>query len=105
MEIADYDIKTAKALLTGKRFLYVGFMCHQVIEKNLKAYYIFNLGKIPPFTHSLSQLAKLNRLYTKFSTQQKDFLDTLEPLNIQARYPTSKVQLIKNLNENKCKQI
>ncbi|WP_330636719.1 HEPN domain-containing protein [Acutalibacter sp.] len=27
----------AKAMLETKRFLYVGFMCHQTIEKGLKA--------------------------------------------------------------------
>jgi len=33
IDIADYDIETAKAMLVSKRYLYVGFMCHQAIEK------------------------------------------------------------------------
>ena len=33
IELSDYDLETAKAMLDTKRFLYVGFMCHQVIEK------------------------------------------------------------------------
>jgi HEPN domain-containing protein len=37
LEIADYDLETAKAMLDTGRYLYVGFMCHQVIEKALKA--------------------------------------------------------------------
>jgi HEPN domain-containing protein len=37
-EIADYDLDTAEAMLATKRYLYVGFMCHQTIEKLLKAY-------------------------------------------------------------------
>lgn len=40
IELADYDLKTAKAMLDTKRFLYVGFMCHQVIEKTLKGYLV-----------------------------------------------------------------
>jgi hypothetical protein len=32
-DIAEYDLETARVMLQGKRFLYVGFMCHQVIEK------------------------------------------------------------------------
>ena len=40
IEIAEYDIETAKAMLVSKRFLYVGFMCHQAIEKTIKAYYL-----------------------------------------------------------------
>jgi HEPN domain-containing protein len=43
IEIADYDFETAKAMLASKRYLYVGFMCHQVIEKTIKAYYRENL--------------------------------------------------------------
>lgn len=28
IDIAEYDLETAKAMFTSKRFLYVGFMCH-----------------------------------------------------------------------------
>ena len=37
LELADYDLETARAMLQTGRYLYVGFMCHQVIEKALKA--------------------------------------------------------------------
>lgn len=33
VEMSDYDFDTAHAMLETQRFLYVGFMCHQVIEK------------------------------------------------------------------------
>ena len=39
LDLADYDLETAKAMLNSGRFLYVGFMCHQTIEKALKAMY------------------------------------------------------------------
>lgn len=35
-ELADYDIETAEVMYNGGRWLYVGFMCHLVIEKNNK---------------------------------------------------------------------
>lgn len=35
IELSDYDLETAQAMLETSRFLYVGFMCHQVIEKAL----------------------------------------------------------------------
>lgn len=35
-ELADYDIDTAEVMFTGGRWLYVGFMCHQVVEKQLR---------------------------------------------------------------------
>ena len=37
-DLSDYDLETAEALFLTKRYLYVGFMCHQTIEKIFKAY-------------------------------------------------------------------
>ena len=37
IEMSDYDLETADAMLVTGRYLYVGFMCHQIIEKILKA--------------------------------------------------------------------
>ena len=37
---ADYDLQTAQAMLETRRLLYVGFMCHQTIEKALKGVFI-----------------------------------------------------------------
>ena len=37
VEMSDYDIETADAMQATGRYLYVGFMCHQTIEKILKA--------------------------------------------------------------------
>jgi HEPN domain-containing protein len=39
LELSDYDFETAEAMLSSGRYLYVGFMCHQTIEKILKAYF------------------------------------------------------------------
>ena len=39
LDIAHYDLVSAKAMLASRRFLYVGFLCHQVAEKCLKAYF------------------------------------------------------------------
>ena len=43
LEMAEYDFETARIMLQGRRFLYVGFMCHQTIEKILKAVYVSKL--------------------------------------------------------------
>ncbi|MFO7788967.1 MAG: HEPN domain-containing protein [Bacteroidota bacterium] len=104
-EMSDYDIETAEAMLLSKRYLYVGFMCHQAIEKIFKAFYIKNKNKLQPYTHNLSYIAKKGEFYNLLSEQQKDLIDTLEPLNIEARYPSHKERLFKSLNENKCNQI
>jgi hypothetical protein len=33
LDLSDYDLETAEAMFKTKRWLYVGFMCHQTIEK------------------------------------------------------------------------
>ncbi|HHY97395.1 MAG TPA: HEPN domain-containing protein [Firmicutes bacterium] len=100
--MSDYDLETAEAMLSTSRLLYVGFMCHQAVEKALKGYYVFINRNDPPYTHNLSYLAKRSGLYDLLNEKQKDFLDTLEPLNIEARYPTYKAKLLQYLNLERC---
>lgn len=35
IDLSDYDLDTALAMHKSRRYLYVGFMCHQTIEKIL----------------------------------------------------------------------
>lgn len=105
IEISEYDLKTATAMFKTKRFLYVGFMCHQAIEKILKGHYVFIRSKTNPFSHNLTFLAKESGAYDLFSEEQKNFIDLLEPLNIEARYPTYKEKLIQALDKKKSKKI
>ena len=102
LELSEYDLRTADAMLETGRYLYVGFMCHQVVEKALKAYHAAHKELQPPYTHNLSRLATLSGLYESFTETQKDLLDTLEPLNIEARYPTHKQTLQQSLNHERC---
>jgi len=105
VEMADYDFDTANAMLETKRYLYVGFMCHQVIEKILKAYWSNILDEPPLKIHSLSRLAEQTGLDKDMTEEQLDFIDALEPLNIEARYPSYKERLMKSLNVERCKQL
>ncbi len=105
MQLSDYDMDTAKAMLKSKRYLYVGFMCNQAIEKIFKAYYVKVNSKQPPYTHKLIKLAEESNLYKIMSEKQRDFLDIISPLNIEARYPTQKQELLDVLNNKRCKNI
>lgn len=105
VEISDYDLDTAEAMLQTGRYLYVGFMCHQVIEKILKAYWSSVLEEPPLKIHHLSRLAKLSGLIDEMSESQLDFWDNMEPLNIEARYPSYKEKLSIMLSAEKCKEI
>ena len=98
-------METALAMQKCKRYLYVGFMCHQTIEKNFKAYFTYLKNEVVPFSHSLSYIAKKGGFYKDFSEDQKKFIDQVEPLNIEARYPSHKERLLKSLSNEKCQEI
>lgn len=86
-------------MLEGNRYLYVGFMCHQAVEKILKAYFVFKMGETPPYTHNLTKLSELSGIYSEMEDDKKSFLFSVQPLNIEARYPSYKEQLLKSLNK------
>ena len=105
VDIADYDYDTAKALMDSKRYLYVAFMCHQVIEKMLKAYWSKVLEEPPLKIHTLSKLAEKSGLLEQMSEEQLKFIDSMEPLNIEARYPDYKMSIQRRLTTGVCQHI
>ena len=105
-ELAEYDLVTAQAMLTAGRYLYVGFMCHQSIEKILKAAIVSAIpDETPPHIHNLRVLAKSAQLLEEMSSEQKTVLSMLMPMNIEARYPESKEALLVSLDLARCTQI
>ena len=104
LELAEYDLETARAMLQTGRYLYVGFMCHQVVEKALKAV-IAAKGEFPPKIHRLRRLAELGNVYDRMNNEQRSFLDMLEPLNLEGRYPGDINQLAAEFNPDRCVSI
>ena len=101
--LAEYDIETAGAMLRTGRFLYVGFMCHQAVEKMLKAaWQATHISEVPPRIHNLERLATEAGLLDDLSTRQRTLLVELEPLNVEARYPSHKTALLKKLTKRYC---
>jgi HEPN domain-containing protein len=103
--LCEYDLETAKAMQTSRRFLYVGFMSHQVVEKGLKALYIHLHHSFPPRIHALVELAKRTGVYENLTETQQALLDTLEPLNIECRYPAQRDLLLAALTESRCREL
>ena len=103
IELSDYDLETADAMLKTKRYLYVGFMCHQTIEKIFKAYYFKLKRETPPYIHKLISLARQGGFYDLLSEEQINFLLEIEPLNIEARYTEYKERLLGRLTPSYCK--
>jgi HEPN domain-containing protein len=101
IERVEYDLETAKAMLQTGRYLYVGFMCQQVIEKALKAV-IARGGVKPPRIHNLARLAELAGILEQMSEEQLSVLDSLEPMHIEGRYPGDSDHLARTLNTERC---
>jgi len=102
LDLARYDLRAAKAMLKAKQRLYVGFLCHLVIEKTLKAHWARVKKSTPPFTHDLSLLAERTGLLGAMDEKAMTVLDFLEPLHIEGRYPTEKARLLRMLTPAKC---
>ncbi len=82
---ADYDLETARHMLSTGRYIYVVFMCHLSLEKTLKAAVAEIIERIPPKTHDLIYLLKLTKL--SLSSRHIEFIGKLNNASIPTRYP------------------
>ena len=105
LEIVNEDLSVAELLFKNGHWLYTGFMCHQVIEKTLKAYWCVCRDDDPPYLHDHERIAKGCGLYTKMSEEQKDFLEGIKRLNIEARYQEIKDEVARTLNRETTTEI
>ena len=101
LDIVTEDLSVAELLFNNGHWLYTGFMCHQVIEKTLKAYWCVCRDDDPPYLHDHERIAKGCGLYTKMSEEQKDFLEGIKRMNIEARYQEIKDEVARTLNREK----
>ena len=104
-ELSDYDLDTADAMFRTRRWLYVGFMCHQSIEKIFKAYWSSKKVELAPYSHNLINIAQSCGLGQMMNDEQRSFVGEMMPLNIEARYPSYKKSIEESLSESKCKDI
>ena len=98
LDIVAEDLSVAELLFNNGHWLYTGFMCHQVIEKTLTAYWRVCRDDDPPYLHDHERIAKGCGLYTKMSEEQKDFLEGIKNMNIDARYQEVKDAVARTLN-------
>ena len=104
-DVSDYDFDTADAMLRTGRYLYVGYMCHQTLEKIFKAYWCSKKEESAPYSHNLINLAQSCGLGLLLTEEQKAFISEIMPMNIEARYPSYKESISSALSKEKCKEI
>ena len=91
LELAAYDLETARAMMSTGRYLYVLFCCQQTLEKTLKALVAKQSNEFPPRTHSLMRLADIIPL--ELADDQQYLFRQLSTYYISTRYTETVQQL------------
>lgn len=105
LSLAEYDFETAKAMLKSGRYLYVAFTCQQTIEKILKAFYVKEKDRTPPYTHNLIKLLNEISLSSEIDGDKKKFMETLNSYYVESRYTEEIEEISKLVNSGKAKEI
>ena len=85
LNLAEYDLETAEAMLKSQRYIYVLFVSQQALEKALKAAIVKFTNRFPPRIHDLVRLAEVANL--NLEKNQKDLLAKLSFYYLESRYP------------------
>ncbi len=99
-DIAEYDLATARAMVSTGRWLYAAFMSQQALEKALKAAFLrLGRGDEPPRTHNLTFLLEQLGLGEVPDTIAS-LAAHLSAYYIEARYPSYRAKLSSLVDEN-----
>ena len=101
LALAQYDLATAEAMLQTGRYLYVGFMCQQAVEKLLKACYVKRHNATPPYTHNLLRLLTELPWNAEIDASMLGTLESLNSYYIESRYTEDIQELAAALTQTK----
>jgi HEPN domain-containing protein len=96
LSLAEYDLATAEAMLETHRYLYVGFMAQQAVEKLLKACYVRHHVATPPYTHSLLRLLAELPWQADVPSEKVEAMERLNSYYIESRY-TEDIEELKGM--------
>lgn len=117
LDIAEYDIETARSNYNSGRYLYVVFMCQQAIEKLIKGIYILYTEKEADRTHNIARI--FNKIFDEkenrrlinddeFDDKKKKYMDFFAELlyyYISERYPSYKEKLSSSISKDRAKSV
>ena len=89
LDIAQYDLETAKAMLSSGRWFYVVFMCQQAVEKLSKGLYTLYVDDNISRIHNIRTIIEHfdDKLPISIPDDKFDFFDTLSAYYLNNRYP------------------
>jgi HEPN domain-containing protein len=101
LDIAEYDLKTAEAMFSSGRWLYVVFMCQQAIEKLIKGLYLLYVDDNIPRSHDIPSILSrfLDKLPQPVSDEHITLFRRLSAYYLETRYPEYKEKLSAVTNE------
>jgi HEPN domain-containing protein len=107
LEQAQYDLDTADAMFTSKRWIYVIFMCQQAIEKLVKGLYglYLDFDSIPK-VHRIAHIAEgfEDKLSQPISADAYALFDLLSSYYLNNRYPDYSDKLAKQTDQRKARE-
>ena len=107
LDIAAYDLITAKSMMKSGRYVYVVFMCEQSLEKLAKGLYNFYIDDNVPRVHNISFI--INKVLKKLNVELEEasfkLFDRLSAYYLQGRYPLFKEKISKLIDKNEAKEI
>lgn len=107
LDIAEYDMVSAEAMLNTGRYAYVAFMCQQSLEKLIKGLYNYFIDDNVPRVHNISFIAGkvLDTLGTGGDETKFQLFDKLAAYYLQGRYPSFKEKISQLVDEEQAKKI
>ena len=102
---AKNELRSANIMFDNEDYLYTGFMCHQCIEKALKAYYVHVKNERQPYDHRLHELSSSSGLSNLMDECHKSIIEKLDPLYLKARYDDYKNKISSLLTKNYCQSL
>lgn len=102
-ERAKYDLDTAEAMFSSRRYQYVLFCCQQAVEKMLKSIIADRTSSLPPRVHQLMRLAEVASI--KVPDERAGFLRELSVYYIESRYPEEQSQITGQVGQEMAKEV
>lgn len=90
---ASHDLDVSETLFENGKYDWCLFIAHLVLEKMLKAFYVKNIGELPPRVHDLVRMANMAKI--EFDEDTLEFMDAVNTFNISTRYPDEKLTFYK----------
>lgn len=117
LEAAQYDLESARVMMSGGRYMYVAFMSQQAIEKLTKGIYNLFSESEPPLIHNIWNIFKQLKKDVKLDElipidefednlqKYKYFFAELLSYYISGRYPSFKEKISNSIDLSRAKRV